>query len=254
MAWPRISSSTVSMRFGQSSPSSSIFCLPTLPQRGSMVASSLSVAHECKQVARPDLVAQILRVVRVAGVLHRVEVIEVAVEFVEAVDGGQELVPVAEVVLAELAGGVAHGLERRGHRHSLRGDAGRRARLTDRGHAGANRQLTGDEVRATRGAARLRVVVGEPHSLGGQLVQIRRTTGHHALVVGTDVKPADVVAHDDDDVRLLGGGGLRVRRGRSERASAERGSSDQRQHVRSSKNFSHSLSYRGACRGHDPHL
>ena len=42
------------------------------------------------------------------GVFHRVEVIEVAEELVEAVDGGQELVPVAEVVLAELAGGVAH--------------------------------------------------------------------------------------------------------------------------------------------------
>ena len=41
-------------------------------------------------------------------VLHRVEVVEVAEELVEAVHGRQELVEVAEVVLAELAGGVAH--------------------------------------------------------------------------------------------------------------------------------------------------
>ena len=43
-----------------------------------------------------------------ARVFHRVEVIEVAEELVEAVDRGQELVAIAEVVLAELARGVAH--------------------------------------------------------------------------------------------------------------------------------------------------
>ena len=39
------SSSHVSMRFFVSGPVSSIFCLPTLPQRGITVLSSLSVAH-----------------------------------------------------------------------------------------------------------------------------------------------------------------------------------------------------------------
>jgi hypothetical protein len=76
------------------------------------------------------------------------------------------------------------------------------ARLADGGQPGADRQLTGDEVRAAGGAARLGVVVGERMPCGGQLVEIRRSAGHHALVVGADVKPADVVAHDDDDVRL----------------------------------------------------
>ena len=42
----RISSSTVSIRFGQSSPASSIFCLPIAPQRGCTVGSSTVVAHE----------------------------------------------------------------------------------------------------------------------------------------------------------------------------------------------------------------
>ena len=56
----------------------------------------------------PTCVQQLLRIVRVRGVLHRVEVIQVAEEFVEAVDGRQELVEIAEVVLAELAGGVSH--------------------------------------------------------------------------------------------------------------------------------------------------
>jgi hypothetical protein len=41
-----VSSSIVSIRFFVSGPVSSIFCLPTRPQRGSSVGSSLSVAHE----------------------------------------------------------------------------------------------------------------------------------------------------------------------------------------------------------------
>ena len=47
------------------------------------------------------------RVVVELGLLLGVEVVEVAEELVEAVHGRQELVAVAEVVLAELPGGVA---------------------------------------------------------------------------------------------------------------------------------------------------
>ena len=70
--------------------------------------------------------------------------------------------------------------------------------------AGTDRQLPGDEVRPARGAACLRVIVGEPHSFGCKLVEIRRSACHDALVVRTDVEPADVVTHDIDDVGLLG--------------------------------------------------
>jgi hypothetical protein len=35
---------------------------------------------------------------------------------------------------------------------------------------------------------------------------MRRLAGHDAAVVGTDVEPADVVAHDKEDVGLLAGG------------------------------------------------
>ena len=76
------------------------------------------------------------------------------------------------------------------------------ARLADRGHAGADRQLAGDEGRPARRAARLGVVIGEQHALVGELVEVRRPPGHHAAVVGADVPDADVVAHDDDDVRF----------------------------------------------------
>ena len=53
-------------------------------------------------------------------VFHRVEVIEVAEELVEPVDGGQKLIEIAEVILTELASGVALRFERGGDRASLR--------------------------------------------------------------------------------------------------------------------------------------
>ena len=49
-------------------------------------------------------------------VFHCIEVIEVAEEFVEAVNGGQELIEIAEVIFAELAGLVALRFKRGGDR------------------------------------------------------------------------------------------------------------------------------------------
>ena len=40
---------------GGSGPSSTIFCLPTLPQRGITVASSVSVAQQCTRLRGPYL-------------------------------------------------------------------------------------------------------------------------------------------------------------------------------------------------------
>ncbi|MGA9724031.1 MAG: hypothetical protein WBQ86_16345 [Candidatus Binatus sp.] len=48
----------------------------------------------------------------------------------------------------------------------------------------------------------LRVVVGEPHSVLGHLVEIGRCVVHHSLVVGADIFPADIVAHDHQNVGL----------------------------------------------------
>ena len=151
-------------------------------------------------VARTDFIEQILRVVRMRRVFHRVQVIEVAEELVEPVDGGQELIEIAQMVLAELPGGVALRFERGGDRAGFRRDADLGTRLADRGHAGADGQFAHDEVRATRRAARLGVVVGEQHSLLGHLVEVRRSPGHHAAMVGADVPHADVIAHDEQDV------------------------------------------------------
>jgi len=55
------------------------------------------------------------------NILLGIEVVEVAEELVEAVHGRQELVAVAKMVLAELAGGIALRLEQLGERRVLVG-------------------------------------------------------------------------------------------------------------------------------------
>ena len=86
------------------------------------------------------------RVVRRLGVLLRVQVVEVAEELVEAVHRRQELVAVAEVVLAELAGGVAERLQQLGDRRILRLQPYRGAGHADLGQTGANRILSGRQT------------------------------------------------------------------------------------------------------------
>src|SRR5262245_31276840 len=133
-----------------------------------------------------------------AGVLHRVEVIQVPEELVETMYRGKELVPVTKVVFPKLASGITHRLEYRCNRGGLIGHSEWRTRLTHRCQAGANREFASDEIRTSGRAARLGVVVSEPHSFVGELVQIRRAAGHDALVVDADVGPTDVVAHYED--------------------------------------------------------
>ena len=77
------------------------------------VPSGPAVDHPARPEPGPEVRELLLgRVVVLLGLLLGVEVVEVAEELVEAVVGGQELVAVAEVVLAELAGRVALLLER----------------------------------------------------------------------------------------------------------------------------------------------
>jgi hypothetical protein len=76
-------------------------------------------------------------------------------------NGREHVVAVAEVVLPELAGGVALRLQQRGDRRVLLLHAFRRARQADLGQAGANWRLPGDEGGAAGRAALLAVPVGE---------------------------------------------------------------------------------------------
>ena len=64
-------------------------------------------------VARTVNVQEVLRVAGVRRVFHRIKVIEKAEELVKAVDCRQELIDIAEMVLAELTRGIAHGFQYR---------------------------------------------------------------------------------------------------------------------------------------------
>ena len=155
------------------------------------------------QIARPIFVDPILWIVEPVRIGHGVEVIQITKEFIEAVQRRQVFVQVAEMVFPKLSRGVAHRLQYQRCCHGLVRHADVGASLADRRKARAQRDLPGDEVGAAGGAARFRVVVGEAHAIGGELVEIRRLAGHDALVIGADIVHADVVTHDDDNVGLL---------------------------------------------------
>jgi len=89
---------------------------PLLGERAGVLDAlgAVAVGPGVQHAAGPELLAElgILWVVRQFGFLFGVEVIQVAEELVEAVHRGQVLVAVAEVVLSELASGVALRFER----------------------------------------------------------------------------------------------------------------------------------------------
>ncbi len=165
----------------------------------------LAVRSGLDHATRSELPTElgILWVVLVLGLLLGVEVVEVAEELVEAVVGRQVLVAVAEVVLAELAGGVALVLEQHGNCRVLDPHAFLGARQADLGESGAEHALAHDERRAAGRAALLAVVVSEHHALAGDAVDARRLVPHQTAGVSADVRLADVVTPDHQDVRLL---------------------------------------------------
>src|SRR5262249_14829446 len=83
-----------------------------------------------EDAARPKICAErrVLRIVLVLGLLLGVEVIKIAEELVETVHCRQEFVAVAEMILAELAGGITLRLEQFGDGRILIGEALLRAR------------------------------------------------------------------------------------------------------------------------------
>src|SRR5262245_42295036 len=154
--------------------------------------------------ARPELLSELraLRVVRVLRLLFRVQVIEVAEELVEAVVRGQELVFVTQMILAELSRRVTELLEYLRDGGILRTQSDVRSGQTHFRQSSSNGRLPRDERRATSRAALLPVPVGEHRTFLTDAIDVRRLIPHDAPVIDAGVKPADVVAHDDEDVRL----------------------------------------------------
>ncbi len=129
-------------------------------------------------MSRPNRVLETSWVVAMTWIFHRIEVVEITIKLVEAMHRRQELVQITQMVLAELAGSVTHAHERRGDGRRLVGQSNWRTGLPHGSQARADGQFAGDEVGATRCAARLGVVVSEHHSLNSKLVDIRSLARH----------------------------------------------------------------------------
>ena len=141
-------------------------------------------------------------VIRVLRLFFSVEVVQIPEELVEPVRGRQELVQVAEVILAELAGRIAQRFEQLGDRRILLLQADVDAGHPDLAHARAVDALARDKRRAARGATLLAVRVGEQHSLISDPVDVRGEVAHQTAAVAAQVRYADVVAPDHQNVRL----------------------------------------------------
>jgi hypothetical protein len=141
-------------------------------------------------------------VVRHLGLFLGVEVIEVAEELVEAMVGRQHVVQVAEVVLAELTSGVPLLLEQRRDGDDLLRHADRRARQADLRQPGAIHALAGDERSAPGGAALLAVRIREHHPFLREPVDVGRVIAHQTVRIATQIRDADVVAPEHEDVGL----------------------------------------------------
>src|SRR5271169_5282523 len=113
--------------------------------------------------SKPCQERRILGIVRQLRFLFSVQVIEIAEEFVEAVKGRQVLIPVSEMVLAKLAGGIAERLQQFSDGRVLRLKPDGSARHADFGQAGSQRVLAADKGSASSGAALLAVPIGESH-------------------------------------------------------------------------------------------
>src|SRR5689334_20697234 len=94
-----------------------------------------------------------------------IEVIEVAEELIEAMHRREELVRVAEVVLAELPRGIAERLEQLGERRIPVGQSLLGARQAHLQQSSSHRALSGDESRPPGSTGLLAIVVGQDRSL-----------------------------------------------------------------------------------------
>lgn len=131
--------------------------------------------------------------------------VEVAKELVEPVHRGQVFVTVAEVVLAELTGAVALGLEQLGDGGILRPVAQVGAGQSHLAQAGAVHALATDEGGAAGGAALLGVIVDELGAFLGHPVDVGGLVPHQALAVAAQIALADVIAPENQDVGLAVG-------------------------------------------------
>jgi hypothetical protein len=160
-----------------------------------------AVQHSARAEVLPEVGEVLLgRIIPQFRLFLRVQMVEIAEELVESMHRRQVLVPVAEVVLAKLAGGIAMRLEQLGDRRVFGPHSQGCARHTDLAQSRAEHALAHDEGSAPRRAALLRVAIGEHHAFMGDAVDVGRLVAHHAPAVAAEVPVADIISPDDQNV------------------------------------------------------
>src|SRR5215469_1098104 len=128
--------------------------------------------------------------------------IQVAPIFLEAMRRRERRSMVAEMVLAKLAGIIAEIDQKLGKRRRAGAQIRGAARKLRWDHARAQRIHAGEE-RVAAGRATLHGdIVHEDRTLIADAVDVRRLADHQAAMVDARLHPADVIAHDEEDVRL----------------------------------------------------
>src|SRR6266478_9716230 len=117
------------------------------------------------------------------------------------------------MVLAELARAVAQIVEERGERWCAGAQGGWAARELRRDHARAQRIHAREEGVAPGGAALLSVIGHKHRAFVRNPVDVWRFPDHQAAMIAARLHPADVIAHDEQDI-----GFLVLRLGRNDRA------------------------------------
>ena len=137
-----------------------------------------------------------------AHLLHRVQMVEIPPILLEAVGRGQSRSVIAQMVLAKLAGSVAEIEKEFGDSRGSGPQVGGAARKLRRDQTGTQRIHAGEEGVAPGGAALHGEIVHELGALMADAVDVGRFPDHQALMVDARLHPADVVAHDEQDVGL----------------------------------------------------
>ncbi len=159
-----------------------------------------------KHPSRRNLVSHSARgVIGQLGFFLDIQVVEVAKELVKTVHRGHELIAVTQVVLAELPGHIAEGLDEISNGWIFLLQTLRSTGHADLGETGAHRNLASDERRPPRGTTLLTVIVGEGQSLAGDTVNVGRLVAHHAVINMAQVPVANIVTHHEQDVGFFAG-------------------------------------------------
>ena len=150
-------------------------------------------------------IGRILRIVGQLRLFLGIEMVEVAKELIKAVYRRQRWVAIPDVVLAELPCGVAEVLEQTADRGIELTHTHRRTRESDFAEPAPHNVLTGEECRAASRARLLTVVVLKLETFFRDAIDVGGFVAHQAIGIRADVRDADVVAPDDEDVGLTAG-------------------------------------------------